>query len=307
MNNWDAELPPVKLLDETHISGRPAFVAYFYMGGSLAPHAQALLDGWLALVPPKTELYHSHDRTKRFPKLTPKALSTLRASLTVKKLSGEDAYANCILKSAPEDGFIDGPHAYSLEFYATADDPGFVYVTFPVDYVATHGADAVLGWFRDWCTRFEATHARAGYGFEVTWFGDRRTGLGAEMLARCLRYHGVAVWERETANMRESENHTLDTAAWLTYLSQGCLDELGSDRIAAIDPGVTRHTTSNGVVFQAGAMPDACDTNRRSAAYKLLKSVNDAIVPIRSDHWYQNYWASEDADKENRWFSRMDG
>jgi hypothetical protein len=306
MKNWDDALPPVTMLDETHISGRPAFVAYFFTSPSLAPHAQGVLDAWLELVPPKTALYYSHDRTKRFPKLTPKALSSVRDSFAEKKLGG-DEYARYIFKSAPEEGFIDGPHAYSLELYATVPFPGFAYVTLPIDYVAMQGADAVLGWFRDWCTRFEVTHARAGYGFEVTWFGDRQTGLGAEVLARCLRYHGVAVWERASANMARPNDRTLDTAAWLTYLGQGCLDQIGPERIAAIDPGVTRHPTGQGVVFQAGAMPDACDTNRRGPAYKLLKSVNDAIVPIRSDHWYQNYWASDDPDKENRWFSRMDG
>jgi hypothetical protein len=114
------------------------------------------------------------------------------------------------------------------------------------------------------------------------------------------------MFDRETAASRELIAQTLDTAAWLTYLDQATLDKLEPGAIDNIDPGVSRHRCGNGVLLQAGPEPDPCDVNRPSRPYELLRSVNAAIIPVRTTAWYMNWFASDDPDKENGWFSRMD-
>lgn len=305
MSNWYDSKPTFTEQGDTIVVGRPAFVASLHCEPGLAPHATAILDAWLALLPSKTPLWYSHEKTTRYLKLTPKALAKIHADYSPKSLAVK--YASYLIKSAPQDGPVDECHEYSFEMFAANRHSGYVFVTFPLDYVDTQGADAVVGWFGDWCSRFEFTHAEAGYGYEQAWFGEQAQHVGPTMLATALRFHGVRAWVRSTARFRGRGKTTLDTAAWLTYLDATSIKDVEADAIERIDPRVTPYSVGSGVLLRAGAMPDPCDSNRRGDAYALLKSVNDAIVPIRTTKWYQNYWAScNDAEKEDRWFSRMD-
>ncbi len=306
MTNWFDNKPTFTELGTTILVGRPAFVASLYSDPGLATHAGAILDAWLALVPPKTPLWFSHEDTKRYMKLTPKALAKIHNDYAPKSL--DEKCASYLIKSAPQDGAVDECHAYSFEMYAVDGDSGYVFATFPLDHVETQGADAVVQWFGDWCTRFEFTHAGAGFGYELAWFGEQAQCANPTILATSLRFHGVRAWDRDTARLRERSTTTLDTAAWLTYLDKTSIQAVGPDAIDRVDPRVTRYRLGGGVLLRAGEMPDPCDCNRPGDAYALLKSVNDAIVPIRTTKWYQNGWATYDNfESEDRWFGRMDG
>jgi Protein of unknown function (DUF3396) len=306
MKHWyEGTLPTFTELGTTIVVGRPAFVASFYAHEGFMAHARAALDSWHAMLPANTPLYYSHETTKRFIKLTPKALAKLRDELAASNIAKQ--FKCYFIKSAPEDGPVDECHAFSFEIYATPSYSGYVFLTFPRDHVESHGADAVVRWFGQFCAQFEFTHAGAGFGFELAWFGEQEQFAGPFMLATGLRFHGVRVWERRNARNRARTKTTLDTAAWLTYLDATSLADIGAAAVERIAPDVQRHACGSGLLLQAGPSPDPCDTNRRDQAYARLKSVNDAIVPIRTTHWWIKRWGSEDAEKENDWFRRMDG
>lgn len=304
MSNWYDNVPTYTELTATIVVGRPAFVASFYADSGFMPHAQATFDAWLELLPPKSTAYCSHQNTKRYAKLTPKAIAKVRDALSVRSIRKEFQWYHA--KTAAPTGAADECHAFSFETFVSEEGNSYVYVTFPRDHVATQGADSVVQWFSDWCARLGFTHAGAGFGYEVAWFPDQAQHAYKTMLTTGLRFHGVRVWNRDNARFREQGPETLDTAAWLTFLDRSSIQRLGPAAIERIDPGVVRHRCGTGVVLQAGPEPDPADTNRRGPAYALLKSVNDAIEPIRTRKWWINRFAGP-ADKENDWFERMDG
>lgn len=306
MDEWYGKLATFTELEDTIVVGRPAFVAYFYSDGGLENHAQTAFDAWRNLMDPKASLYYSHDKTKRILALTNKAIEKVRGALAVECINEGDEYKFYYAKSGPAEGSIDECHGCSFEIYTTAGDNGYVYVAFPRDYVNIRGTDAVLDWFKKWCETYEFSHAGAGFGYEIAWFGEQERQAYPLMLQSALRYHGVRMFDRNTARFRERGKQTLDTAAWLTFLDKTTIGNLEPGAIDHIDPGVMRHSCGGGIVLQAGLEPDACDVNRPSNAYKLLSSVNVAIVPVRTVGWWKNWFASNDPDKENEWFSRMD-
>jgi len=304
MVDWYEKSATFTELDETIVVGRPAFVAYFYSHQGFEKHAQAIFDAWLEMMNPGTQLYYSHEDSRRILKLTKKAIEKVRATLSVKSIS--DEYKFYYVKSGPEKGAIDECHDYSFEIFATFGDKGYAYVTFPLNYVTTRGADAVLEWFKTWCEVYEFTHAGAGLGYEIAWFDEQESEAYPLMLSIALRFHGVRMFDRNTARFRERGTQTLDTVAWLTYLDKATTENLGPKTIDALDSRVVRHSCGSGIVLQAGPEPDPCDTNRPSEALELLRSVNAAIVPVRTTAWWKNWFATDDPDKENGWFSRMD-
>ena len=309
MANWYDKRATYTEASETIVVGRPAFVASFYVFNGLVPQARAAFNAWLELLPPKTEVWYSHGETKRYLKLTPKAVDKVLDALSPTSIKKK--YKWYMAKSVRPDA-VDECHGFSFETFATVAG-SYIYVTFPLDYVATQGAEAVVRWFCDWCERFEFTNGGAGFGYEMAWFDEMEQPVGPLMLTTGLRHHGVRVWERTHARSRGQTMQSLDTAAWLTFVDAASIKLLEEGAIEAIDPGVTRIPCGSGVVLQAGPEPDACDTNRRNSAYKLLKSVNDAIIPLRPTEWYLRGWGADrlhgqetDQDRENRWFSRMD-
>ena len=306
MANWFEKCATYSEMGDTIVVGRPAFVAYFYTNENAQKNAQRIFEAWIKLMDPKVDLYYSHDDTKRIFKLTKKAIEKVRAALSVENIAKGDEYKWYYAKSGPKEGPIDECHGYSFEIYATNGDNGYVYVTFPLDHVPTVGLEEVIEWFTSWCQSYQFTHADAGFGYEIAWFGDQERQAYPLMLNTAMRYHGVRMFHRNTAQLREQGMKTLDTAAWLTFLNGETLDKLESDTIDRLDSRVLLHPCGNGIVLQAGSMPDACDVNRPSVNYQLLRSVNEVIVPVRTTAWYQNWFAADDPDKENSWFERMD-
>ncbi len=306
MADWYEKLATFTELDDTIVVGRPALVAYFYSHGGLENHAQAVFDSWRKLMTPVSKLYYSHDKTKRILALTSKEIEKMRSALAKESIAKGDEYKFYYAKSGPAEGAIDECHGNSFEIYTTAGDNGYVYVAFPLDYVSRQGTNAVLDWFKKWCEVYEFTHAGVGFGYEVAWFGEQRRQVYPLMLQTALRYHGVRMFERLTAQQRVRSKETLDTVAWLTFLDKKTIEDLEPGAIDRIDSGVTRHPCGDGIVLQAGPEPDPCDVNRPSRAYELLSSVNAAIVPVRTISWWKNWFACDDPDKENGWFSRMD-
>ncbi len=291
-------------VDTTFVVGRPAFVATFYIEAGLAAKASAAFDAWLAMLPAKTPTFYGHANSRRMAKLgTPKALAKVREGLSLPSI--QTTYQWYVAKSGPAEGVAEECHAYSFEIFVANAYPGYVYMTFPLDHVEAVGVDAVVAWFGGFCEQFGVTHAGAGPGFEVAWFNEQAQGVYAPLLAIGLRFHGVRVWQRDNARYRVSSEKTLDTAAWLTFLSADAIGRLDPGAVERIDPGVTRHPCGTGVVLQAGKVPDPCDVNRPGPAGALLAAVNAAIVPIRTVKWWVNGFAA-DRDKENRWFGRMD-
>lgn len=303
MAKWHESPATFTELDQTIVVGRPAFVASFYARQGFAAHAQSVFDAWLGLLPAKVPLYYSHETSRRLAKLTPKAIGKVRDALSPQSVG--DRYKWYFAKAAAPNGPADECHSHGFEVFATPTSAAYVYVAFPLDHVQAQGAEAVIAWLRSWCDTFEMTHAGAGLGYEISWFEDQATTAYPKILPICLRYHGVRFWHRMHARFRGDTPQSLDTAAWLTYLDEDTIARLDEGALDRIDPGVTRHTCARGVLLQAGPQPEPCDTNRPDAAYDLLKSVNDAIVPIRATEWWIHGFAS-DADKENSWFGRMD-
>ena len=305
MTHWYDIRPTFTEDGDTIVVGRPAFVASFHSEPGLAQHAAAILDAWLALLPPDTTLWYSHEKTRQYLKLTLKALARIRVDFSVKSL--DQKYASYLIKSAPEGGPVDECHRYSFEMYAVDGHSGYVFLTLPLDHVEEQGPDLVVRWFGDWCARFAFTHAGAGYGYEQAWFGEQSQCVGPAMLSVALRFHGVRAWVRSTARFRTLGKTTLDTAAWMTFLDAGSVNDVGAESLGRIDRRVSQYKIGSGVLLRAGETPDPGDSNRRNDAYAMLKSVNDCIVPIRTTKWYQNYWGTpDDPEKEDRWFRRMD-
>jgi len=290
---------------ETIVVGRPAFVAYFYANDGFCAYAQAVLDAWLAMLPPKTSLYYSHDDSRRFMKVTSKLIAKIRNELTERRLA--KMYKWFIVKSSADDGAWDECHAFSFEIYATGSYYSYVYVTFPLDYVETQSPETVSHWFCDWNQRFSFTHSGAGLGYEVAWFPEQENCVGPTMLEMSLRYHGLRAWNHSHARMHERTKQTLDTAAWLTYLDARSIQDVGLGAVEGIYEAVTRHPCGSGLVLQAGPAPDPCDSTQPNKAYALLKSINDAILPIRTTKWALKGWGDRrHPEKENGWFGRMD-
>jgi len=303
MTNWTDVRPTYTELGESVAVARPAFVASFHANQGLMLHAQAAFDGWLGLLPAKSTIYYGHEKSKKYVKASPKATAKVRDALSPASIA--ESYQWYFAKTAAPGGPADECHAYSFEIKANESSGSFVYVTFPHDYVESIGVDAVIEWFSRWCADFGFTNGGGGYGFEVAWFAEQAQHAYPAILPTALRFHGVRLWERHHARFRLPGPTTLDTAAWLTYLDRASLETLEPGALERIDSGVTRHPCANGIVLQAGRTPEPCDTNRRDAAYALLKSVNDAIVPVRTTKWWINGFGGE-PDRENGWFERMD-
>lgn len=299
--------------DEVSVVGQPAFVAYFYSHEGIDRHAVSILDSWLNLVGSSRPLWFSDEKSKRFSKLTPKNLEKLHRDYSTKSLEGK--FASYIIKSASESKPVHECDAFSFEMFATEGNSGYVYVAFPVDHIETVGTMQVIGWFNDWCTRFSFTHAGAGFGYEIAWFYEQSQVVGPVMLTQGLKFHGIRVWDRYSARFRERTPLSLDTAAWLTYLDNKCIERVGANAVTGLDGRVMRHPSTTGITLQAGPAPDQCDADLQSSAYQDLKAVNDIIRPIRTTAWEQNGWASIgdlnewtgiDETTENSWFARMD-
>ena len=152
MTHWYDIRPTFTEDGDTIVVGRPAFVASFHSEPGLAQHAAAILDAWLALLPPDTTLWYSHEKTRQYLKLTLKALARIRVDFSVKSL--DQKYASYLIKSAPEGGPVDECHRYSFEMYAVDGHSGYVFLTLPLDHVEEQGPDLVVRWFGDWCARF---------------------------------------------------------------------------------------------------------------------------------------------------------
>lgn len=302
MTTWHETTATSTELDDSIIVGRPAFIASFYAAQGFAAHAGSAFDAWLALIPPRTPLYYGHENSRRPSKLGAKAVAKVRDALAPNSIG--ERYKWYFAKSAPPDGPADACHGYAFEVFATPTAAAYVQVAFPLDHVTALGAPAVLAWFREWNDRFEMTHAGAGLGHELAWFDDHAKTAYPVLFQIASRYHGVRFWHRMHARFRGQTPRSLDTAAWLTYLDAATVGQL-EGAIDRVDPGVTRHACARGTLLQAGAEPDPCDVNRPSTAYALLRSVNDAIVPIRCTEWWIRGFAG-DAATENAWFARMD-
>ena len=297
------------------VIGWPRFVASFYIQKGPKTHTHDILDAWLELLPPKTKVrYAPQDETRQFFEhfdLTPAAAEQVREALSPARiLEGEQWF------QAYSDTVAEDCQPFSLEVFASAVC-SYVYVSFPLDYVVMRGAASVVRWFSEWCERFEVTNGGAGFGYETVSCYDWAPAVGWEMLATGLRYHGVRVWERSHARFRGGNRQSLDTAAWLTFLDEVSISAVGTERIKQIDPGVLRRSCGSGLVLQAGPAPDPCDSIHPNASYRLLKSVNDAIVSLRPSKWGTNGWSGDVSyaavhgvpalyDRENSWFSRMD-
>jgi len=297
------------------VIGWPRFVASFYSHNGPKDHTRDILDAWLELLPPKTKVrYAQQDDTREFFEhfsLTPEVVDRVREALSPASILREEQWYQAYSDTVREDC-----EPFTLEIFASAAG-SYIYLSFPLDYVATRGAASVVRWFSEWCERFEVTNGGAGFGYELVAFHDWAVAVGWEMLATGLRYHGVRVWERSHARFRGATLQSLDTAAWLTFLDKASISAVGRGKIKQIDSGVLRRSCGSGVVLQAGPEPDPCDSNHRNASYKLLKSVNDAIVPVRAAKWGTNGWSGDVSytalhgipalyDRENSWFSRMD-
>ncbi|MBX7084368.1 MAG: DUF3396 domain-containing protein [Nannocystaceae bacterium] len=303
MSHWYDVRPTFTELGTSIAVARPAFVAEFFASAGLMAHAQAVFDAWTKLLPAESIVYYGQEKSKKLVKATPKATAKVRDALAPASIAA--GYQWHFAKTAAQGGAADEVHGWSFEIKANESSGSFVYVTFPLDWVDVQGPDAVVKWFATWCSDFGFAHADAGLGFELAWFGEQAQHAYPAILPVALRFHGVRLWQRHHARFKLPGPQTLDTAAWLTYLGPAALQTLGAAAIEHIDAGVLRHPCGKGLVLQAGAKPEPCDTNRRDAAHALLKSVNDAIVPIRTTKWWIGGFAAE-PDKENRWFERMD-
>jgi len=302
MTSWHATPATFTELEQTFVVGRPAFVASFYARQGFAAHAQAIFDAWLTVLPAKTPLVYGHESSRRLSKLTPKAIAKVRDVLSPPSVG--DRYKWYFAKSAAPGSPADECHGYAFEVFATPTAAAYVYVAFPLDHVIAQGVPSVIDWFRAWNDTFAMTHAGAGFGYEIGWFDDYAKTAYPVMMPIAQRFHGVRFWHRMHARFREQTSRTLDTAAWLTYLDEESIHALADGALDRLDPGVTRHTCTRGVLLQAGAEPDACDVNRPNTEYALLRAVNDAIEPIRCTEWWIHGFAGG-ADVENSWFGRM--
>lgn len=304
MATWSEQPITDTNVDGTIVVARPAFVASFYAETGMVKCAAPAFDAWYAMLPTGAVTYYGSGNSRRLSKLdNAKAQAKVRAALSPKSIDAAFQWYHA--KDGAKDGPADECCGHSFEIFVAPEGSSHVFVTFPLDFADAKKADAAVAWFAQWCAMLGATHAEAGFGYELAWFGERAQVAYPRILATGLRYHGVRLWHRTTARFRDDDGHTLDTVAWLTYLDATAIARLGPGAIEGIDVGVTRHKQAKGVLLQAGKLPDACDVNRPGPAHALLRSVNAATKPIRTPKWWVNGFAG-DPDKENHWLGRMD-
>lgn len=304
MATWSEQPITDTNVDGTIVVARPAFVANFYAEKGMVKQAVAAFDAWYAMLPEKAITYYGHGNSRKLAKLdTAKAQAKVRAALSPKSI--DEVFQWYHAKDGTKDAPADECSGHSFEIFVAPEGSSYVYITLPLDFVDAKKADAAVKWFGQWCEMLGATHADAGFGWELAWFAERAQVAYPKILATGLRHHGVRLWHRTTARMRDDDGQTLDTAAWLTYVDGSAIERLAPGAIDGIDAGVTRHKLGKGVLLQAGKLPDACDVNRPGPAHALLRSVNAAVAPIRTRKWWVNGFAG-DPDKENRWLGRMD-
>lgn len=304
MSSWSESPITDTNVDGATVVARPAFVASFYVAQGLAAHAGAAFDAWHAMLPKGAAAYYGHGNSRRLARLdTPKALAQVRAALSPAQLAKGFQWYHA--KQGVEGAAQDECSGMSFEIFVAPGGWSHMFVALPLDFIEPSRAAAAVTWFAQWCEQFGVTHAEAGFGYDLAWFEQRAQAAYHRILATALRFHGVRLWHRTTARFRLADGHTLDTAAWLTYLDPTAIARLDPGALERIDAGVTRHPCGAGVLLQAGKLPDVCDVNRPGPAHALLKSVNAALAPIRTRKWWINGFAAE-PDKENSWFGRLD-
>lgn len=307
MEAWDDHVATLTELGETIVVGRPALVACFFGNAGLPHAAIPCFDAWRERFPAKTPLYYSHDNTKRIMKLTPKAVKKVRDVFSPAKLVKEAQFY--YFKDAEKGGPIDECHGNSFEMLITSSVRSYIMVSMPLD---TDLADFVA-LFKDWCARFNFSHATAGFGFEVAWFRETAQSASPLMLRVGSRFHGVRVFSRECVLFTQAEPKTMDTVSWLNFVGPDAIEVLGQDPFSALATGVVKEDLGDGVYLQAGPKPDPCDIERPGDALEQLRSINAALQPLRTERWELPNFTIDVANgyavdpvKEHAWLSRLD-
>ena len=278
---------------------RPAVVASLYAERGLAAHAQAIFEAWLPLVDPQFDKYYTDDASRRYRELSDKAQRRVATMLSPAGVA--KSYRHVLVKSADKDGPVDACHAFSLEIFAAEDNVGFVYLTFPHDQIERHGAEVARHWFQSLGEQFDFSHGVLGLGYEIGWGSALEQDAYPLVMEVAQRHHGVIVWDRNTARFRESGDDAFDTVGWLTYLDNDTAADMELDDL---DPRVLRSDGANGIVLQAGPLPDAADSQAPSESLELLREVNEVTLDIRNDVWLsQDIFEHDDA---MAWFERLD-
>ena len=307
MKTWNEQSATFTELDQTIVVGRPALVACFFGNAGLEDAAIPCFDEWRERFPPKTPLYYSHDNTKRIMKLTPKAVSKVHDVFSPTKLVKEAQFY--YFKDAEKGGPSDECHGHSFEMLITASVRSYILVSMPLE---TDTAELAT-MFKDWCGRFNFSHATAGFGFEVAWFQETAQPAYPLMLRVGLRFHGVRVFHRQSVLFCQAEPKTMDTVSWLNFVGPDALEELGSDPFSNLAEGVIKEDLGEGVFLQAGQEPNPCDVNRPGDALTQLRSINAALRPIRTAEWELKNFTIDpangyavDPEKEQSWLERLD-
>ena len=302
MKTWNEQSATSTELDQTIVVGRPALVACFFGNAGLEDAALPCFDAWREQFPPKTPLYYSHDNTKRIMKLTPKAVTKVHDVFSPVKLAKAAQFY--YFKDAEQGGAIDACNGHSFEMLITTKVRSYVLVSMPLE--ADTAAFAAL--FKDWCGRFNFSHATAGFGFEVAWFNEIAQPAYPLMLRVGMRFHGVRVFNRQCVLFSQAEPKTMDTVSWLNFVGPDSLEHLGSDPFGELADGIVKEDLGDGVFLQAGPEPDPCDVNRPNEALAQLRSINAALRPIRTESWSLKSFTVDpangyavDPDKEQAW------
>jgi hypothetical protein len=154
----------------------------------------------------------------------------------------------------------------------------FVSSTFPVcNDAGQPDFDNLLSAVLRWCKICQPAHGCAGFTF--IFLSKQNSVYAMQMIKRFpgFDFQGSVSFIMET----ESVHNRIKSVNWLTVLCDALVDELGGlDAMrSALEPVCKIHKYSGGVVIQAGAFPQVCDTYRNDVpeAYRLVARYTKSI------------------------------
>lgn len=237
--------------------------------------------------------------------LSDKTLARCLSSLTITAAKKKDIHFRLFgpEENGPDYGLIlNGKVQPSNEGFL--NQTNVIEMRFPREFLSETGEDAFVEVVTD---MFENIPCDSGYASIALCFGDEsKTDIAGKYIAPiALRSHGYDIPDNlPTAN---SLGDRCRGARWLTMLSPKLIDELGGLNSIknVLSDDVTTISTTNGVMFRAGAMPEIGDVNRNQFT-PLLASVAHVIEKIT---YFGDDTLGElfdfDEDKLNRWEHRF--
>ena len=203
--------------------------------------------------------------------------------------------------SAPDE---TSDRAFALE---AAPGMGYVRLVLPTSFISESVAP-YLDLARNMGQMFSYDFGQAGFAINWNHLGENKRGVLRVMNSLANRYPGLDMSYPFCTKFIASKG--IKCANWLTFLNTDYCDRLGGLPVLRkkFDKSVVIHdANNNGVIIQAGPLPEIGDVNRQKNL-PIYHQVGKELAPIRCREHPPIFGPGGFADKEvtEKWLSRFD-